>query len=484
MTLAVAMATGATALTRDAWACGGCATPVVVATPTSTTDHRMVLSLSPQQTVLWDQLRFAGDPKQFLWILPIRDGAAPSVEFAVGSNAFVDAMDTLSAPRIAVPALACGPVGPVVTPVTPQALDSGASNVEAPVEERARLGSVGRAVVGPYAAELVRGGEQPLRAWMRTRAFSVDAASAAVIEHYESLRFDFVVVQFRPSAGAQQIAPIRVRTSGYTPVLPLRFVSVGASDQVGLSLMVIAPTAMRPTRWSTAAIDDRDLSWSFDTRSSNYRDLLASASRGDDPPWVIESAQPIAYSQLVTSLNAVPTQRVALPSRGILPADCPFPDESAEPLRGPDIDGGPSERDASETDASETDGGDPRCVATGSSLPAPAAAVRSDGEEISAIVTERLVVTRLYIRLPRAGLLRDLELEPSDGDGASIVRFAQQWSPAQPPNACSPSATSLPLSPRGCACSAPAAPTHRGLAISIAAVTAALAFALTRRRTR
>jgi hypothetical protein len=268
-------------------------------------------------------------------------------------------------------------------------------------------------------------------------------------------------------------------------VLPLRFVSVGASDQVGLSLTVIAPTAMSPARWATTTIDDRWLSWDFDSRSSNYRELLASASRGDEPPWVIESVQPIAYSQLVTSLNAIPAQRVALPSRGIVPADCQFPDETAEPLRGPDTDGGASEPDASPSDDGGTDAGDPRCAPVDSSVPVPAVAARSDSEQLRAIVTEQQVVSRLYIRLPRAGLQRDLELEPASADAAPALRYTQRWSGALPALTCAAGgSTSLPLSRRGCACSAPATPTHRGLAVTIAAATAALAFALTRRRAR
>ncbi|MEO6573649.1 MAG: DUF2330 domain-containing protein, partial [Polyangiaceae bacterium] len=54
---------------HDARACGGCFT-----TPESdsvVTDHRMILSISPQQTTLYDQIRYAGSPTSFAWVLPI-----------------------------------------------------------------------------------------------------------------------------------------------------------------------------------------------------------------------------------------------------------------------------------------------------------------------------------------------------------------------------------------------------------------------------
>ncbi|HSO40819.1 MAG TPA: hypothetical protein VLT33_50180, partial [Labilithrix sp.] len=51
---------------REALACGGCfheaptqQKPVVESSVVS--DHRMVLALAPQQTILWDQIRYTGD---------------------------------------------------------------------------------------------------------------------------------------------------------------------------------------------------------------------------------------------------------------------------------------------------------------------------------------------------------------------------------------------------------------------------------------
>src|SRR5580698_10181218 len=55
---------------RDAAACGGCFHP-----PTQTaadiTDERMLLSASTAQSNLYDQIRYAGSPSSFAWVLPI-----------------------------------------------------------------------------------------------------------------------------------------------------------------------------------------------------------------------------------------------------------------------------------------------------------------------------------------------------------------------------------------------------------------------------
>src|SRR5690349_10531233 len=54
----------------DASACGACAPPT--GEPTQVTGHRMLLSISQQQTTLWDQIEYAGEPSSFAWILPIK----------------------------------------------------------------------------------------------------------------------------------------------------------------------------------------------------------------------------------------------------------------------------------------------------------------------------------------------------------------------------------------------------------------------------
>src|SRR5262249_48579403 len=58
---------------KKASACGGCFHPPTESTVV--TDHRMAFSISPTQTILWDQIRYTGSPSEFAWVLPIHQGA-------------------------------------------------------------------------------------------------------------------------------------------------------------------------------------------------------------------------------------------------------------------------------------------------------------------------------------------------------------------------------------------------------------------------
>ena len=86
---------------HEARACGGCF--VQPQDATIVTGHRMVLSLSPDQSVLWDQIKYAGDPAEFAWVLPVRVGAT----IEVASDAWFEALDAATAVRVSAPTLQC-----------------------------------------------------------------------------------------------------------------------------------------------------------------------------------------------------------------------------------------------------------------------------------------------------------------------------------------------------------------------------------------
>src|SRR3954470_4420989 len=75
--LAASLAALVTLNESDARACGACfhPPPNPNETPSVVTDHRMILSISSQQTTLYDQIRYDGSPSSFAWVLPI-SGAA------------------------------------------------------------------------------------------------------------------------------------------------------------------------------------------------------------------------------------------------------------------------------------------------------------------------------------------------------------------------------------------------------------------------
>ncbi|MFO0650920.1 MAG: DUF2330 domain-containing protein [Polyangiales bacterium] len=257
---------------EDSFACGGCFAP-----PTSVsvvTDHRMVLSLTAAETILWDQIRYAGSPEEFSWILPIRYSSAVRVE--VASDGFVNAVDGLTSPELYTP-----PCGPTFITL---------KNTSAGDVEVLREGAV-----GPFAMSIISGRDPAaIGAWLRDNGYSVPAALAPVIERYTDLSMDFVALRLRPGEGVDRMRPVRIRLPGYVPSLPLRMIAAGAGDRVGLTLVVLAANRVEAQNFSNAEITDDDLTWNWDAPTDPTVDFLrafdAVNARHGGSAWITETA--------------------------------------------------------------------------------------------------------------------------------------------------------------------------------------------------
>ncbi len=290
---------GALATTRDAGACGGCFAP-----PGSVqvvTDHRMVLSLSPTQTILWDQLRYSGQPADFSWILPIRNGAGVRIE--LGDDQFVSVLDNLTAPVLEPPPRPyppyCG-----VTEEDRQTPSAGAAAADAGTSVQVLQESV----VGPYQTVTLHGDDPTaLRTWLQTNGYNVPAPTQPVIDYYVGLHLDFVALRLRPGEGVSAMQPVRITSPGYNASLPLRMIAAGTANKVGLLLMVVASARIEAMNFPNGEVAQDSLTFDFDHPSDPTTDLrtafdtLNHASGGR--AWVTESAQQFQEQSIVQPLQ-------------------------------------------------------------------------------------------------------------------------------------------------------------------------------------
>ncbi|MEZ4409009.1 MAG: DUF2330 domain-containing protein [Polyangiales bacterium] len=282
-----------TLATFDASACGGCVYPPPVdagpatSAPFIVTDHRMVLAVRPDATILWDQVRYAGRPSDFAWILPVRG----DVEVSVGSGDFIDEVDALTAPSVASPSYRCDVTSGAVS-VTPAAPRAG-------LAWSAELGSavsvVRTSVAGPYEVTTVRGADaSAIAAWLTEHGYRVGDDIAPELSEYVSLSMDFVVARLRPGEGVQAIQPLRVRLPAGTTTLPLRMVRAGASDRTGLAVYVIADARFEVMNFANVTLSSDEVTWDFATAGSDYVSAFARAiERAQGRGWVTEAADAV-----------------------------------------------------------------------------------------------------------------------------------------------------------------------------------------------
>ncbi len=285
---------GALAAPTAAEACGGCFNP-----PTAVqvvTDHRMVLSLSRDRTILWDQFQYSGRPEDFSWILPIQNGGSVVVEEA--DNLFLTAVDALTAPLVTRPTAPLGfcPTG---------GLGFGSADTSAPSVRGGANGVsvINDRVVGPYqVVTLAATDPMALRTWLTSNGYAIPAAVSPVIDHYVSQRMDFIAVRLRPSEGVTRMKPLRVIMPGYVPTLPLRMIAAGVADKVGLSLVVLSDGRVEAQNFTNAEVRDADLTYDFSNPTNPATDFLNAFNRinaaNAGRAWVTESATQLYQTQI------------------------------------------------------------------------------------------------------------------------------------------------------------------------------------------
>ncbi len=274
----------------DVEACGGCfhGTDLQQSEATQVTGHRMVLSVSPQQSTLYDQMEYDGEPQDFAWVLPVKGLAT----VGLSSDALLGTLDSLTGVTVVSPTVNCPPSS------------CGSSSYASTATSTASTGSgggvtvVSQSVVGPYeTVQLSAADPQALVDWLSSHGYVIPPEIEPIVASYVAEQFDFLALKLVPGGpGIKAIRPVRVTTPGASPVLPLRMVAAGAGVTTPITLWVIGEGRYEPKNFPSFQIGQNQIVWNWDTQSSNYKELKAAqfaASGGS--AWLIEAGEEISY---------------------------------------------------------------------------------------------------------------------------------------------------------------------------------------------
>ncbi|MDB4993407.1 MAG: hypothetical protein JWM74_839 [Myxococcaceae bacterium] len=298
--LAGALAAVATYATeQEAQACGGCFAPPE--NNTVVTDHRMILSISPQQTTLYDQIRYQGSPSSFAWVLPI-NGAA-----TVGLSADVvfSTLDQQTAIQVVAPPINC--------PAPPSDCGRGGFGAAPSNDSTSADAGVGgvtvtkQETVGPYeTVQLKVDATTPdaLNTWLNDHGYAIPPDVQTIINQYVAEKYQFLAMKLVPGATVQAMRPVRITTLGASPVLPLRMVTAGTGATVGVSLWVIGDGRWEPTNFPTFHIETSELVWDWTKGASNFKDLRAEkAAPLNGRGWELETSTSTTKQQVANVIQ-------------------------------------------------------------------------------------------------------------------------------------------------------------------------------------
>jgi uncharacterized protein (TIGR03382 family) len=291
------VAVGSLAAEREARACGGGFLPPTE-TETVTTDHRMILSISDQQTTLYDQIEYHGSPSSFAWVLPIKG----TVTVGLSADILFDTLDSLTATQVVEPTPDC-PAAPVCGNSGFEAPTAGAAADDAGA--RGGVTVTAQAQVGPYeTVQLHSTDGSALTNWLASNGFSVPSGAAPILAAYVALQFDFLAMKLIPGQGVEAMQPVRVTSTGSSPTMPMRMVSIGTGATTGITLWVVADARWEPQNAPFFTITDSELVWDWTTNSSNYDSLrLSKEAALGGKGWQVESSLELDQASITNQVE-------------------------------------------------------------------------------------------------------------------------------------------------------------------------------------
>jgi hypothetical protein len=332
--LGLVAAACASAVARDAAACGGCFHPPTQ-TVSNITDERMLLAVSSAQSTLYDQIQYSGSPASFAWVLPIHG----TVDVGLSADVLFDSIDEMTATHIQPPegCICRSAPGAIYQDAAPSGDASSAVGAVTITKQQN---------VGPYATvQLHSADSSALSTWLTNNGFDIPQAVTPVIAAYVAEGFDFLAMKLLPNQGVQAMRPVRVTTQGASLSLPLRMASVGTGVTVGITIWVVSDGRYEPTNFPFFHIDDSQLVWDFSQNISNYTTLEAQTEAdAGNGTWEIQSSidlneQVISNTILSGGLyygNYLTTVTPADPSIDYVPVGAPPSSDAGSDAAGAD----------------------------------------------------------------------------------------------------------------------------------------------------
>ena len=296
--LMAALAGAATFEARDASACGGCF--ISQSENTVVTGHKMILSISQQQTTLYDQIVYSGAPESFAWILPV-SGLA---DIGLSSDALFQSLDQETTVTVFSPQITCPP--PPSCGFDAASGAGGAVNYTTSTSTTGGVTVVAQQTVGPYeTVQLNSTDPNALSDWLTQHGYNVPSDIQPIIDAYVNEGFDFLALKLVPGQGVNAMRPVRISTPGASPVLPLRMVAAGTGQITPITLWIMAEGRYATTNMPSFEIHGSDLVWNWDTQSSNYGALrqagFASTNNGG---WLVEAAEPFSKYGITNTITS------------------------------------------------------------------------------------------------------------------------------------------------------------------------------------
>jgi hypothetical protein len=246
--------------------------------------ERMIFAVDPGKVTLYEEINYSGTASNFAWVLPVM--SVPTIETA--PMGLFSNLDRATAPTfVEGEAPRCG--------FSP---NFGGNFAGAPAPQT-HVSVYGTGTVGPYAYNVIGSSDpQALVKWLQSNHYHVPDSTQALIQPYVQAHMKFLALRLQPSAGVQDITPVKLTEStsaNTTPaqiMIPMRLAAVATQPHTGILVWIFAASRFVPQNYQSVVLQDSQFT-SNPYPGGNYPQLVDSAvTHANGHAFITDYAQP------------------------------------------------------------------------------------------------------------------------------------------------------------------------------------------------
>ena len=281
-----------------ALACGGFFS---TASPVDQAAERVIFRQTDAETVesIID-IRYAGDPNAFAWIVPVPGKAESLSPYPVE---VFEALDRATTPRLQP---ACAELGGIDSP-SQDAGEPGAPAPDAGAEAPPPVIIQSHDVVGGYDTyTLLATDSAALLSWLQKNGYRVPDTMAPFIDLYIGQGLSFLVAKLLPGKGIEAIKPLRMVYKSGNPMVPLRLTSIAAVPEMGVKVFVLGASRYTVADVGELEVPQSELRYDNDTGNGNWEAAVArTIDRNGGEGMVVDYAGSAANTQANVDPTAI-----------------------------------------------------------------------------------------------------------------------------------------------------------------------------------
>ena len=273
-----------------AFACGGCFVPPgQTNAPVLQNAERILFAHDAvtKKSYVWVEIRYAGPPGGFSWVLPL----PKQPDVSVGDSWLFDRLDLATAAQFKLDfdssencsysstqssGVGCG------SSATSGAFDLATPNSAGQGVDKSTDGVtvLKHDQVGPYDYELVQAtskteGAAKMVKWLNDNGYAVPAKSTPIMDDHVARGDVFIAVRLKAGATVKEVQPIALVMDDSEACVPLRLTSIAAVDDMSVIVTVAGEGRAIPKNHMHVTVNPARIDWF--NQAKNYDQVLASA---------------------------------------------------------------------------------------------------------------------------------------------------------------------------------------------------------------